>query len=86
MMKDEKNSEFLKNLRFFISTPDLTGFIVTWVDHKPCVDSDSSRKPYCGNLSGLMNLESGKPSNTKLIELGLEDVAKGLWGRAFDQP
>jgi aldehyde:ferredoxin oxidoreductase len=26
------------------------------------------------------DVESGKPSKTKLIELGLEDIAKDLWG------
>ena len=52
---------------------------MTYVDHNPYADNDSIRKSYCENLSGLMNLESGKPSKEKLMELGLEDVANELW-------
>jgi hypothetical protein len=52
---------------------------VTWVDHNPCADNDPGQKSYYKNLSRLMDLESGKPSKEKLIELGLEDVAKDIW-------
>jgi hypothetical protein len=42
------------------------------------MDQDAYQKKVCKNME--WDLESGKPLKESLVRLGLEDVARSLWG------